>query len=105
MNKPFMVTWLLSCVAASPAVAQDDLMRVARNLFEPIPAQAPPVRGIESTPARVALGRMLYFEPGYRRVMQSPATPATWSASPASIFRQPPLATTGNAADATRLPS
>jgi len=44
-------------------MAQADLMAVARNLFEPIPVQPPPVPGIESTPARVALGKMLYFDP------------------------------------------
>jgi cytochrome c peroxidase len=63
MHKSLVITSLFSCVVASSAVAQDDLMRLAQSLFEPIPAQAPPVEGIESTPARVALGKMLYFEP------------------------------------------
>lgn len=63
MNKTLVITCLFSCVAAGAAAAQDDLMRSARSLFEPIPAQAPAIEGIESTPARVALGTMLYFEP------------------------------------------
>jgi cytochrome c peroxidase len=63
MNKSLVITWLVSCIVASAAVAQDDPMRSAQSLFQPIPTQAPPVEGIESTPARVTLGRMLYFEP------------------------------------------
>ena len=63
MKKPSPLTCLLCFLAAGPAVAQDELMRSAQGLFEPIPAQAPAVKGIESTPARVELGKMLYFDP------------------------------------------
>lgn len=51
--------WLLSGVA----FAQEDLRETARGLFEPIPQTPPKVEGVESTAERVALGRMLYFEP------------------------------------------
>jgi len=63
MKKPSRVTWLLCFITAGPAMAQDDLMRSAQSLFEPIPAQPPAVTGIERTPARVELGKMSYFEP------------------------------------------
>jgi cytochrome c peroxidase len=32
-------------------------------MFEPVPATPPALKGIESTPARVELGKMLYFDP------------------------------------------
>ncbi|MEZ5559721.1 MAG: cytochrome-c peroxidase [Pseudomonadales bacterium] len=58
----------LSCslgaaAVAVPAGAADALMTTAQQLFKPIPEQPPAVAGIDSTPARVTLGRMLYFEP------------------------------------------
>ncbi|MEQ8859982.1 MAG: cytochrome-c peroxidase [Pseudomonadales bacterium] len=43
--------------------AQNALMTTAQSLFKPIPAEAPPIPGMTATPARVDLGRMLYFEP------------------------------------------
>jgi cytochrome c peroxidase len=65
MNKAFgtTMTWLLCGLAAGSAVAQDELMQSAQSLFQPIPTEVPAVPGIESTPARVELGKMLYFEP------------------------------------------
>lgn len=56
-----VVTFL--CVFAGPAMAQDQLMQSARTLFEPLPKEPPAVPGVTSTPARAALGKMLYFEP------------------------------------------
>ena len=53
----------LVLVLSSPAGAQDDLLDTARSLFEPIPEQPPALPGIEATPERVELGKMLYFEP------------------------------------------
>ena len=38
-------------------------MDTARGMFEPIPTETPPLPGIESTPERIELGKMLYFEP------------------------------------------
>jgi len=54
----------LSLLAFPPhASAQDALMQKAQGLFKPIPTQPPPVKGIESTPQRVELGKQLYFDP------------------------------------------
>jgi cytochrome c peroxidase len=47
---------------ASTALAQDDLLETARSLFEPIPEQPPQLPGLQATPERVELGKMLYFE-------------------------------------------
>lgn len=55
----FAICWAI----ASPASTQDELMQSARQLFKPIPTEAPQVKGTESTPQRVELGKMLYFEP------------------------------------------
>jgi threonine dehydrogenase-like Zn-dependent dehydrogenase len=38
-------------------------MEAARGMFEPIPTETPLLPGIQSTPERVELGKMLYFEP------------------------------------------
>ena len=45
------------------ALAQDDLMAKARLQFEPIPTTAPELPGNAATPAKVELGKMLYFDP------------------------------------------
>jgi cytochrome c peroxidase len=56
--------WLCGLVAlAMPAAHADELMDTARGLFEPIPTEPPAVEGVEATPERVELGKMLYFEP------------------------------------------
>lgn len=47
---------------ATPA-AQADALQQAQALFKPIPAQPPELPGNPATPEKVALGRMLYFEP------------------------------------------
>lgn len=47
----------------SPARAQDDLMARARQQFQPIPTAAPELPGNQATPAKLELGRMLYFDP------------------------------------------
>jgi cytochrome c peroxidase len=38
-------------------------MQTAKSLFRPIPEMPPAVAGVQSTPARVELGKMLYFDP------------------------------------------
>jgi cytochrome c peroxidase len=53
------ITWCL----VGPAQAQSSLMQTARGLFTPLPTQPPALAGIPSTPARVELGKMLYFDP------------------------------------------
>ncbi len=51
------------CLVASPALAQEDLIAKARQQFEPIPAIPPALPGNPATPAKLELGKMLYFEP------------------------------------------
>ena len=53
----------LACCAPGAAWSQSALMKQAQGLFKPIPASAPPLPGNSSTPAKAALGKMLYFEP------------------------------------------
>lgn len=48
---------------SAAAVAEDALMQDAQDLFEPIPQKPPAVDGITVTPAMVALGKALYFDP------------------------------------------
>ena len=53
----------LSCLFASSALAQDDLLAKAKQQFEPIPTAPPELPGNAATPAKVELGKMLYFDP------------------------------------------
>ncbi|MFC5437517.1 cytochrome-c peroxidase [Rhodanobacter umsongensis] len=53
----------LVCCGPGAAWSQSALMKQAQGLFKPIPARAPSLPGNGSTPAKVALGKMLYFEP------------------------------------------
>ncbi len=57
----FSTVVLLSAALGAHA-ADQDLSR-AQSLFQPIPQEPPAIPGIDSTPARLDLGRMLYFEP------------------------------------------
>src|SRR4249919_2426066 len=43
--------------------ADDPLMQQAQRLFKPIPEAPPAVKGVPATPAMIALGKALYFEP------------------------------------------
>ncbi len=54
---------LCATVLAAPAQAADTLMEDAKATFEPIPDKPPELPGNAATPAKVELGRMLYFEP------------------------------------------
>jgi cytochrome c peroxidase len=53
----------LGCLVASLAPAQNDLMAKARQQFTPIPTTPPELPGNAATPAKVELGKMLYFDP------------------------------------------
>ena len=53
----------LGCLFASPALAQDDLLTKARQQFQPIPTTPPELPGNATSPAKVELGKMLYFDP------------------------------------------
>lgn len=57
---------LLACAFATSAwgaPAKEDLLKQARATFKAIPARAPEAKRNPSSPARVVLGRMLYFDP------------------------------------------
>jgi cytochrome c peroxidase len=57
---------LLSLIAgfyAPAAFAQDNLLTRARQQFQPIPTTPPELPGNPATPAKVELGKMLYFDP------------------------------------------
>ncbi len=54
---------VLTSMATGQAWSQTPLMKQARGLFKPIPASAPSLPGNPVSPAKVDLGKMLYFEP------------------------------------------
>lgn len=59
------VTLTMACMmlAASVVFAEDEVMKRAQGMFKPIPETAPAMKGKSFTPAKVELGKMLYFEP------------------------------------------
>lgn len=54
---------VLGCFASGEAWSQTALMKQAQGLFKPLPNSVPALPGNPSTPAKVGLGKMLYFEP------------------------------------------
>lgn len=56
-----LLAFLSLCAGA--ARAEDALRERAKTLFEPIPATAPALPDNPATPEKLALGKMLYFEP------------------------------------------
>lgn len=54
---------VLASALAAPAWSQSDPMKQAQGLFKPLPTQAPAVPGNPASPAKLALGKMLYFDP------------------------------------------
>lgn len=54
---------ILSSFCTLLALAQDDLLARAQQIFQPIPTTAPELPGIPASPAKVELGKMLYFDP------------------------------------------
>ncbi|MFO1431193.1 MAG: cytochrome-c peroxidase [Candidatus Competibacteraceae bacterium] len=63
MNKRAIWLGVSLCLAMSPVLAQDSLMKQAQGLFKPIPTQPPTMEGNAITPPKVELGKMLYFDP------------------------------------------
>jgi cytochrome c peroxidase len=56
--------WVLMLAgAATTALAADELMVSAQAQFKPIPKTAPALPGNPATPAKVELGKMLFFDP------------------------------------------
>jgi cytochrome c peroxidase len=59
-----MLVLAAALVLLAPALyADDDLMERAQKRFKPIPKAVPEIKGKSFTKAKIALGRMLYFEP------------------------------------------
>jgi cytochrome c peroxidase len=54
---------LLGFLPSSPVVGETDLLASARQIFEPIPPTPPAIPGNPATPEKIALGKMLFFEP------------------------------------------
>ena len=54
---------IIGCLATGQVWSQEALMKQAQALFKPLPATAPKLPGNAATPAKVELGKMLYFEP------------------------------------------
>ncbi|MEO8936649.1 MAG: cytochrome-c peroxidase [Burkholderiaceae bacterium] len=54
---------VIGCLATGQAWSETALMKQAQGLFKPVPAVAPAMPGNAATPAKLDLGKMLYFEP------------------------------------------
>jgi cytochrome c peroxidase len=63
MRRPFAFSLIVMLLATGTAQAADDLLTAARARFQPVPLKAPELPGNPTTPARLELGRMLYFDP------------------------------------------
>ena len=61
MKKTFAVASLVLALATGSALAEDTLLKDAQATFQPIPDQAPVIKGNEATPDKIELGKMLYF--------------------------------------------
>lgn len=63
--RPGLLAAMLGFLLLLPAMsqAQDALLAEARRMFQPIPAQPPETPENPVTPSKVALGRLLFFEP------------------------------------------
>jgi cytochrome c peroxidase len=60
----YLLSLLLLLLAVTPAHAQStDLVAMANKLFKPLPAAMPAPADNPTTPERVTLGKMLFFEP------------------------------------------
>lgn len=62
MKKMTVGVAILVLTTAS-AWAKDDIQKRAQGLFRPIPAKAPAQKGNPSSPVKVELGKLLFFEP------------------------------------------
>jgi cytochrome c peroxidase len=59
-----IASWIaVGCLVTGSAWSQSTLMKQAQGLFKPLPTTPPPLPGNTSTPVKVDLGKMLYFEP------------------------------------------
>jgi cytochrome c peroxidase len=62
-NAPLALLPLILGFFAPAALAQDQLLTKAREQFQAIPATPPELPGNPATPAKIELGKMLYFDP------------------------------------------
>lgn len=58
-----LIASVLALLSGGPALADAGLRDQAKGLFEAIPAAPPAIPGETATPEKLALGKMLYFEP------------------------------------------
>ena len=63
LRKTKAIALALGCCFPVPTIAQDDLMALAKQRFQPIPTTPPELPGNAASAAKVALGKMLYFDP------------------------------------------
>ena len=64
MQRTALTIALIAALAhAAPLLAADPVLEQARSMFEPVPDTPPVLAGNPASPARVELGKMLYFEP------------------------------------------
>ena len=61
--KFFGVCLLMLGSVAVVGASDAELRTMAKEMFQPIPAVAPALAGNDSSPAKLKLGHMLYFEP------------------------------------------
>jgi cytochrome c peroxidase len=53
----------LGCVSSGLVLAGEDLLARSRQVFDPIPSAPPELPGNPATPAKIELGKDLYFDP------------------------------------------
>jgi cytochrome c peroxidase len=58
-----MKAFVVQLLAAIAAFAQDPELKEAQKLFRPVPSTPPAIRGNVPSPEKVALGKMLFFDP------------------------------------------
>ena len=63
MRARFFLLFMSSLAVSYPLFAADALMTAAQAQFKPIPATAPALPGNPATPAKLLLGKMLFFDP------------------------------------------
>src|SRR5512146_1897143 len=63
MQSPCVLALVATFLFSSSIFAADTLMTTAQAKFKPIPTTPPALPGNPATPAKVELGKMLYFDP------------------------------------------
>ena len=63
MRAKFAAVLAFGCCLTASAFAQENLMARAKQQFQPIPTTPPELPGNPASPAKVELGKMLYFDP------------------------------------------